>query len=222
MNITSDQKRIIESVISVFEGGKATGNYAAISTFDDAPNGSAQVSYGKHQATEFGALKPLLELYVAKKGQYAQNIEQYIDQIGKQTLASNDHFIELLSWCSRDDIMRQCQDEIFQERYFKRALKYADDNLFFKPLSLLVFYDSYIHGSPMANFLINRFSEVKPIHGGDEKTWVEKYVITRRAWLNGSIKLKPTVYRMDTMLKLISENNWDLIPPFFVNGVKII
>lgn len=224
MNITPEQKRLIEAVVSVFEGGAASGNYAAIATVDDGPNQTKQVSYGKHQATEFGALKPLLQLYVDRNGDYGSNIEQYIPVIKNGVLAHDNEFLNLLKRAAQDPIMRECQDEIFNKLYFDKAMKYADDHLFFKPLSFLVFYDSHIHGSPMASWLTNKFPERKPDMGGDEKIWIRQYVKTRRHWLKSAVNpaLHATTYRMETMLKLIDDGNWDLVPPIYANGVKIV
>lgn len=138
-------------------------------------------------------------------------------------LVNDTEFINALKSAGKEEIMQEVQDEFFDETYFSPAYNWFKNNGFILPLSMLVIYDSYIHSGGILTFLRNRFKEVPPASGGDEKTWIEQYVSTRKSWLaNHSNKiLRNTVYRMKTMQDCIDNNNWDLTKPINANGVII-
>lgn len=56
-----------------------------------------------------------------------------------------------------------------------------------------------------------------------EKTWVRHYVEVRRDWLahHSNTLLHKTVYRMDSFLDLIDDDNWTLNLPFTCRGVLV-
>ncbi|KAL0480718.1 hypothetical protein AKO1_007017 [Acrasis kona] len=76
----------------------------------------------------------------------------------------------------------------------------------------------------MRDDIVNSFKEKKPANEGDEKKWIQEYVVARQKWLEGrkSELLQKTVYRTKCFQKLIDDNNWNLSEkPIDANGVKI-
>jgi chitosanase len=225
MNYTPTQKKKILSIVNIFETGKISGDYGNISIFHDGPNKIKQVTYGRSQTTEFGNLADLIKRYVDNKGQYASQLSPYLTKIGhlNQPLSDDNNFIQLLKQAGKDPIMQSTQDSFFDAHYFNPAVKWASDNGFTLPLSLLVIYDSYIHSGSIPKFLRDDFSEKVPVNGGDEKKWIIAYVEDRKHWLSTASNpiLHNTVYRMETILDEISHNNWDLSQPVAACGILV-
>jgi chitosanase len=119
--------------------------------------------------------------------------------------------------------MHRTQDIFFDIIYWDPALKFAMDNGFKAPLSMLVIYDSYIHSGGIFDFLRRRFPEVPPRRGGDEKAWVKAYVRERHEWLlsKGGL-LARTVYRTNCFMEQFQLENWDLTKPVDVIGKDVI
>ena len=221
MQVSPSQKKLIEQVINCFETGSITGNYSQVTLLDDAPNGTKQVTYGRSQVTEYGNLKTLLQAY---HGQYAMDLGQYIPKIRDGSLATNTGFHELLRKAGKDPAMQKCQDDIFDEHYFKPSVEWATTMGFTEALSLLVIYDSYIHSGHIMQSLRNKFSERVPNEGGNEKTWIKSYVEARHNWFKNSLNpvLQNCVYRTSCLMSLISLGNWDLTQrPIMAHGVMI-
>ena len=225
MNLTTQQKRICEQVINVFETGSVEGNYAAIATFADGPHKMRQITYGRSQTTEYGNLDQLLERYVEANGTYSAPLQSYIALCGVKPLVDDDTFKQLLRDAGKNDpLMRQIQDDFFDELYFKKAIQWAEDNGFLMPLSALVIYDSYIHSGSIPGFLRKRFPEALPAKNGDEKRWIEQYVDARQNWLATASNqiLHATVYRTRCFKNEIEKNNWELSElPIDANGVSV-
>jgi chitosanase len=225
MVLTPLQKRVIEQTVNVFETASVKGNYAAIALLDDGPKGQKQVTYGRSQTTEFGKLRELLELYIAKNGTFSEQFRPYLHKIGTESLVHDQYFIDTLVQAGKHDRrMQETQDEFFDERYFKPALQWAISNGFEKPLSMLVIYDSFIHSGSILAFLRKRFPEAPPIKGGSERAWISAYVGVRAEWLttHSNPILRKTVYRTKCMQNQIAKSNWDLdILPIETQGLKI-
>jgi chitosanase len=225
MNLTSQQKRICEQVINVFETGSVQGDYGSISIFPDGPGKIRQVTYGRSQTTEYGNLDELLRMYVDADGAYSSQLRPYLEKIGVTALVDDNQFKQLLRDAGKNDPkMRQIQDEFFDQRYFQPAMAWADRNGFALPLSALVVYDSFIHSGSVPEFLRKRFAELVPARGGNERRWVQEYVDTRNNWLanHSNAVLHPTVYRTRCFKQQISKGNWDLSElPIDANGVNV-
>jgi hypothetical protein len=100
----------------------------------------------------------------------------------------------------------------------------ADKNGFSLPLSALVIYDSSIHSGSILYFLRQRFPEMPPAKGGDEKTWIRQYVDVRQDWLaNHQLTiLHATIYRAQCFKGEMARDNWDLSQfPVDANGVDV-
>lgn len=105
-----------------------------------------------------------------------------------------------------------CQDELFERRYFKPALDFANNHWFFPPFSLLVIYDSDIHSSSVPTWLRTHFSVLIPDNGENEKEWVISYVKVRRNWLKAAVN--PALSR----IKAVAVSGWQC----FVISVLVI
>ena len=216
-------KNKIQKIVNVFESGKPEGDYGCISLYEDGPNGIKQITYGKSQTTEWGNLASLIKLYIAHEGEFAENFEPYVNNIGFKSFVSDKDFIHLLKRASEDPIMRKTQDEFFDVHYWGPALNWFNKNEFKLNLSMLVIYDSFIHSGSILKFLRNKFDESVPVNGGNEKKWILEYVKARHQWLkNHSVKiLNKTIYRTQDFQNAISSENWDLSKEFVANGTKI-
>lgn len=223
-------KRKIEQVINVFETGSAKGDYSAISKYADYTDPDTktrivQVTYGRSQTTEFGNLKALILDYVNDGGVYANQFQPYVNRIGfKPSLATDAVFCKaLVDAGTSDPIMKKCQDDFFDSKYYNPAHSWFLINGFTMPLSLLVIYDSYIHSGSILSFLRKKFATAVPSHGGDEKEWISNYVSARHTWLanHSNELLRKTVYRTQCFKDQILINNWDLSQPINAHGVTI-
>lgn len=212
-------KTKIKQIVNVFETSKIDGRYAScVVTHDATINGvgsQPQISYGRSQATEYGNLKTLLDMYIKNNGKYSVQLQPYMSQIGVTPLSINNNFIVLLKAAGNDSIMQQTQDYFFDMYYFNPAQHFFDNEGFTLALSLLVIYDSYIQSGGIMAKLRARFSELTPEHDGDEKKWIESYVNVRHDFLanNSNADVKASVYRMNCCLEQIKNDNWDLQQP---------
>jgi chitosanase len=222
--ITIAQKLKIERIVNVFETGTPDGKYDSISIFADGKGGTRQITYGRSQTTEQGNLKILIEMYIQENGDFAADLQAFLPDIGKNPLVNNTVFKNLLKKAAQQDpTMRNVQDSFCDTVYFQPALHFFDGFGFTFPLSLLVIYDSYIHSGSVPTFLRQRFTELPPSKGGNEKTWVKEYVNVRHEWLknNSKVVLHNTIYRTACFKEQFLSNNWDLAKPVSSNGVLI-
>ena len=212
--------------INVFETGSKEGDYSNVSIYKDGGGGSyKQITYGAAQTTQDGNLDKLLTAYLdtGANTKAASVIRSYLPTKNNRNLVNNDEFIKALKDAGKEKEMQTAQDAFFDETYFVPAYKWFAKNGFTYPLSLLVIYDSFIHSGGILSFLRNRFAEVVPNKGGNEKKWIESYVNVRKSWLSKHSNkiLRNTVYRMNTMLECINNDNWMLDKPYKANGIII-
>lgn len=224
MHLSTQQKRIIEQIVNVFETGSPQGDYSAITRFADGPAGIRQVTYGRSQTTEYGKLHDLIEQYSLSSGSFSDELAPFVDKIGHSALVDNDNFLDLLKRAGNDPVMQQVQDEFFDKRYFQPAMDWANDNGFTLALSALVIYDSFIHSGSIPGFLRKRFLATPPSTGGIEKDWISQYVGARDNWLrhHSNELLRNTVYRTECFQREISKSNWNLsMLPIVANGIDV-
>jgi len=226
LTISSTQANKIVQVLNVFETASKEGKYDTLVVYDDFLFNTKrykQITYGKSQTTEFGNLKTLLQMYVSSNGMYSGSINPYINDIGiinggiPKSLYNDENFKTLLRKAAKEDFkMKQVQDQFFERYYFQPALAFFTHHQFTTALSLLVIYDSFIHSGSILKHLRQRFSEVPPLQGGNEKRWIQQYVDTRHEWLANHTynTLRKTIYRTDLLRRLIADNNWDLAKTF--------
>lgn len=225
MLLIDGQKRIIESIINVFETGSVEGDYSNISIYDDGPNRIRQITYGRSQTTEYGNLPELVKDYVNAGGMFSSQLAPFAPLVGHTPLTDNANFKSLLRKAgSQDPVMRKTQDLFFEKVYFKPAMRWADEHGLTLPLSALVIYDSFIHSGGIRSDIRSMFPETPPSAGGEEKSWVSAYVKARHRWLashsNEDVRL--TVYRTKCTKREIERGNWDLSQtPINANGVQV-
>lgn len=226
MTFTKEQKSVCERVINCWETGKPDGVYHDVTVYKDGPKNVPQVTYGRSQTTEYGNLRRLIKMYVDAKAMYSEVLAPYVEKIGVTPLSSDDTFKQILRDAGKNDpVMRETQDVFFEQVYFNRAMKWADDNGFTLPLSGLVIYDSYIHSGSILNALRERFPEKTPTNGGKEEKWIEQYVTTRLQWLkeHDRKEVRASAYRAEDMLREVKAGNWKLDKlPFRANGTKVM
>lgn len=209
--ITDQIKHRIQSVINIFETGSPDGDYSNISIFSDGPGNCKQITYGRSQTTEFSSLNELVEMYVNADGEFSKALKPYVGRIGKRpSLYLNEVFKSLLKKAGKDEVMKKTQDSFFDKVYWTKAFNFFKDNGFTNPLSLLVIYDSFIHGG--LSIVRKKFSEKTPASGGDEKKWISNYCLARRSWLENHPRkiLHSTSHRPALFSKEIKKGNWDM------------
>lgn len=223
--LTDQQRRICEEVINVFETGTIAGKYGAISIYNDGPNGIRQITYGRSQTTEYGNLRELVGMYANAGGQYSQQLRPYVEKIGRTALVDRQEFKNLLKAAGNEDqVMRDSQDVFFDRRYFQPALRWATENGFKHPLSILVIYDSFIHSGGILGLLRERFSERPPAQGGREESWISQYAQVRHDWLSSHSNpaVRASSYRTRDLLREIADGNWELSSlPIKANGTPV-
>lgn len=215
--ITPPNKKKIQDVVSVFETSSTKPLYDILVCMHDGPGKCLQITYGKHQTTEFGNLKALIRMYCDSYGRYARDLRSYLAYIGDplHPLAKNEPFKYLLKLAGTDIVMHEVQDKFFDQYYWDPAMKFFQQQNFTLPLSMLVIYDSYIQSGGILDFLRKRFGEKTPINNGNEQRWISAYVNVRDKWLEDHTNpiLPYTDYRTDCLQDAIQKNNWDLSQP---------
>ena len=232
MTISSDQKRVIDSVLSIFETGRVPtpASYSTCTILSDG----AGISYGKHQSTDrAGSLDKIVDLYIQQGGKVAGDLKQFLPKLAANETAKLDpknipswakYLIGVLKEAGKDPIMQAAQDAIFDSCYWTPAVGHASKIGLTTALGHLVVYDTCIHSGPGGVAVIRaRFPQASPANGGDEKAWVTAYIYARRAWLAGASNplVQKTVYRQDALMEIVKSGNWSLEVPLTVRGVKI-
>lgn len=222
MSFTNRQKAAAKATVTVFETGKSRGNYSAVAVLADG----AGISYGTHQATHAsGTLYKIVKLYTEiSSDPEAQALKKYLPLLskkGKSTAesirAGKDATLKsLLKTAGTKPDMRYAQDYVFSKNYLEPAVKICEESGFKSALSLLVIFDSLVHGN---------FARIRDRVPGSlgEKAWIKRYCEERRNWLMGHSNklLRTTAIRPKTYLGLIEAGNWELNTPYYVHGVKL-
>jgi chitosanase len=218
-------RTLVLRVLNVAETGHPDGKPHAVYVYADGKNSRKQVTLGVGFTEDGGNLEKVLRRYIAKKGALADQLSTHLSRIGKGTLAADKTFHQVLKLAGeRDPLMAEAQAEEFSKAYLEPAFNWFTRNGFTLPLSFLVIADSYLHSGQIRQALRNKFPEVPPIKGGNEKAWVRSYVEVRHSWLaNHSNKiLRNTVYRTQCFQNEIDRENWMLNRlPIHMHGVAV-
>lgn len=238
-------KSTIYQIVSVFETGLLPSEeaYATVTILNDG----AGISYGKHQATaRSGSLLKILEAYdaePARPGQVAMSATNNPDVMRRlraaviesvqyssvtEARAKSREVAWALDWlASAGSIreMRVAQDVVFEREYWAPTEKYCETIAVNWPLTYLAVYDTAIHsGIGRVDLLRQRFPEVPPSRGGDERAWTSALLRARRYWLRSPAQrpvVQRSAYRVDELQKLVSAGNWALTHPIVIRGVRI-
>lgn len=221
-NLTSQQKLTAKAILSIFETGTVTNvkGYSSVEVLEDG----AGITYGIMCTTLMsGNLYLLTKAYVDANGAFSKQFEPYLPQLKSTVyaLSNNIALKELYHKAGSDPVMQRTQDDFFERVYWAPAETEANRLKITTPLGMAVVFDGFIQGSfkRIRDLTITVHGTVADI---GEKTWIARYVETRRTWLRQySALLATTVYRMDTFLALIRAENWDLNLPFQVHDQQL-
>jgi chitosanase len=217
-------KLILRRILNCFENdsGSPETDYSSIYIYHDGKDDRRQVTLARGFTDDGGNLKKVVERYISKGGNYADTFRSRLNKFGQGQLVNDEVFKSTLIKASKEEkVMRDAQDEIFDECYMQPALDWADKNGFKLPLSFGVIFDSYLHSGGILKKLRQRFNEKVPSESGDEKNWISQYLDTRQKWLASIPKLSGTVYRTKFFLDNIKIKNWKLNCPLVANGSKV-
>lgn len=231
--VTAEQKRVIDSVLSLFETGQlpSVGAYSTCNILSDG----AGISYGKHQSTDrSGSLDKIVDLYVQRGGVHANALKLFQDRLAKNETATVSPknppawvlaLMNNLRTAGKDPVMQAVQDEVFDAGYWMPALGHATQCGLVHALSALVVYDTCIQSGPGGVAVIrNMFAELPPSKGGEEKKWTTAYVDARKRWLlsNKNPLVQRSAYRPESLRALIDGGHWELALPLTVRGKQIV
>ena len=233
MSVTPEQKRVIDSVLSINETGKlpSPATYATVTVLSDG----AGISYGKHQSTDgSGSLDAIIFRYIDLGGSLADQMKPFLDDLKADFSTKVDphnlpqeviDLMDLLAQAGSDPVMQQAQDQIFDENYWTPAVQRCEAMGLTTALAHLAVYDTCIHSGPSrVDSLRRNFPEASPATGGEEHAWVRAFLNARHAWLvsNPNPLVVKSADRVTAILKIADSENWDLVTPFLYRfGITI-
>jgi len=225
MPVTAAQKKVIDAVLSINETGKfpSAKAYSTVTILTDG----AGISYGKHQSTDrSGSLDAIIFRYLDLGGPLSDRFRPFLPQLEENLSSKVDpknppevikSLMSLLSEAGSDPLMQKAQDEVFDENYWAPAVTRGQAMGLTTALAYLALYDTSIHSGPSRiDSLRKGFNERPPATGGDEKVWVAAFCTYRAKWLrsNSNPLVQRSADRVDALLKLAADGNWDLQTPF--------
>lgn len=221
--ITETQRQVAKAIINIFETGSVRGHYGKVTLI---PGDTGQLTFGRSQTTlASGGLHGLIAAYVGRSGaRFAAEFEPFVPRLEIRDEALNEarHFHNLLRASADDPVMRDTQDEFFDETYWARAERIARRDRMTQPLGVTVVYDSVVHGSwtRIRRRVLDNHGTVSEL---GETTWITRYVEERRSWLANHSRrdLRRTVYRMEALGRLIQQGQWMLEIPLVVRDLEI-
>ena len=220
--LTATQKRTAEAIVNIFETSAVRGDYGNVTVI---AGDTGHLTFGRSQTTlGSGNLSDLLQQYHDNAGaRFAHALAPFLPRFraGDLTLDMDRHLHNILRATADDPVMRDTQDVFFDARYWVPAARAADREGVTTPLGVAVVYDSKVHGS--WELIRDRTTAaVGTVSSAGERPWITRYVAERRAWLAGHPRkdLRPTVYRMDAMTRLIELDAWSLGLPLVVRDFQ--
>lgn len=219
-------KPTIIKILNVFENDSASPNtdYSSIYIYKDGPNKREQITLGRGFTECGGALWRVFSRYNDKGGKNGKKLLEAKERSCKGILPDDQEFLDLIHDSCSEQVMKDAQDEIYDEIYWNKGAQWAEQNGFILPLSQAVIQDSFLQSGGILDFLRRRFSSKTPANGGFEKEWIKQYVDVRHNWLanHSNSILHNTIYRTNFFKKQIQNGNWMLDKfPIYPNGVKL-
>lgn len=221
--VTATQAAVAKAIVNLFETGEVLGQYGKVTLI---PGDTGHLTFGRSQTTlGSGNLAKLLQQYCANPGaRFAGRLASYLPRFLAidESLDDDPRLHNVLRATADDPVMRDTQDAFFDRTYWEPALRAAASLGVHTPLGVAVVYDSAVHGSWLAMRDRTTRAVGEPAAVG-EQAWIDAYVRTRRAWLEGHARadLRQTVYRMDAFRRLIDQGFWGLEMPLVVRGKEI-
>lgn len=222
--LTELSKKTAQAIVQIFETSSIKGDYSCVTVI---PGDTGHLSVGKAQTSlSSGNLAILIEQYVKAKGEYADELSVYLPQLqAKDITLDNDKKLKmLLKQAGHDKVMQETQDRFFDETYWLPAMRIMSLRNYKFALSAAVLYDSRIHGAwGVVRDIVNTKHGYTGYKNTEETQYIQHYVSEREHWLANHKNpiLHKTVYRMQEFEKLLAVNNWDLVLPITVRGIKI-
>lgn len=221
--LTPTQKQTAQSIVNLFETGVVLGDYGSVTVI---PGDTGHLTFGRSQTTlASGNLLDLLQRYCSNDGaRFGQRLAPWLPRFEAIDLGLDTELRlhNLLRATADDPIMRETQDQFFDEVYWQTAARIAANLDITSPLGTAVVYDSTVHGSwkAMRDRTIAQSGSLAAL---GEKKWIAAYVATRRAWLANHPRsdLRKTAYRMDAFQRLIEQAYWGLELPLVIRGAEI-
>lgn len=221
--LTTLQKKTAEAIVNIFETGSVLGDYGNVTLIK---GDTGHLTFGRSQTTlGSGNLYKLLRSYCANPAaRFGAALTPFLQRFEDIDLSLDNekHLHNILRASADDTIMRDTQDVFFDQTYWKTAERAATQLGITTALGVAVAYDSTVHGS--AELIREKTNQkVGTLATAGERTWIATYVQTRRDWLANHPRedLRPTVYRMDAIQRLIALDQWDLELPLLVRGHEI-
>ena len=221
--LTDTQVRAAQAIVNLFETSAVLGVYGQVTVI---AGDTGHLTYGRSQTTlSTGNLHLMVQRYCAVPGaRFAAPLEGYLARLQARDVAlDHDAYLaNLLRACADDPLMRDVQDEFFDEHYWKPALASAAHVGVRSALGIAVVYDSTVHGSWEA-IRDKVLHDAGPVSDLGEIAWIAAYIETRRSWLATSPRddLRKCVYRMDAFGALAQAGHWGLALPLVVRGAEI-
>ena len=221
--LTPTQKQTAQSIVNLFETGAVLGEYGSVTVI---PGDTGHLTFGRSQTTlGSGNLHDLLQRYCRNDGaRFGHRLAPWLPRFAAVDLGLDNEprLHNLLRATADDPVMRETQDQFFDEVYWQTAARIAANLGVTSALGTAVVYDSTVHGSwkAMRDRTIAQSGSIATL---GEKKWIAAYVATRRTWLTKHPRsdLRKTAYRMDAFQRLIEPGYWGLELPLVVRGAEI-
>ena len=221
--LTPTQKQTAQSIVNLFETGAVLGEYGSVTVI---PGDTGHLTFGRSQTTlGSGNLHDLLQRYCRNDGaRFGHRLAPWLPRFAAVDLGLDNEprLHNLLRATADDPVMRETQDQFFDEVYWQTAARIAANLGVSSALGTAVVYDSTVHGSwkAMRDRTIAQSGSIAAL---GEKKWIAAYVATRRTWLTKHPRsdLRKTAYRMDAFQRLIEQGYWGLELPLVVRGAEI-
>lgn len=221
--LTPLQKRTAHAIVNIFETASVLGDYGSVTVIR---GDSGHLTFGRSQTTlSTGNLHKLLDRYCRNPGaRFSEPLSPFLGRLQEcdTSLDRERHLHNVLRATADDPVMREIQDQFFDETYWQVAETAATNRHITTPLGVAVVYDSTVHGSwkLIRDRVTNDRGSPEAI---GEKEWIKAYVDAREEWLanHSNEVLHNTVYRMQAFSRLIELGHWGLDLPLVVRGLEI-
>ncbi|WP_029000100.1 peptidoglycan-binding protein [Azohydromonas australica] len=221
--LTPTQVRTAQAIVNLFETSEVLGDYGDVTLIE---GDTGHLTYGRSQTTlGSGNLALLLQRYCGNPGaRFGARLQPWLPRVQARDKALDQapQLHNLLRAAADDPVMRETQDQFFDDVYWTPALRRAQQLGISSALGVAVVYDSIVHGS-WGDMRQRTDAQAGSVQALGERGWIAAYVKVRRQWLGTHERqdLRRTVYRMDAFQRLIDQGFWGLPLPLVVRGKEI-
>lgn len=221
--LTTSQIKAAQSIINIFETDAVLGDYGSVTVI---PGDTGHLTFGRSQTTlGSGNLHQLIERYCANGGgRFGLRLQPYLPRLQAKDLGLDQDFKlhNVLRASADDPIMRETQDQFFDDVYWRPAARVAAREGITCALGAAIVYDSKVHGS-WERIRDRTKAQIGAVAAAGERPWLAAYVANRRHWLTTHARadLRKTGYRMEAFQRLIDQGYWNLELPLVVRGHEL-